>query len=334
MAKWSKLLPLLLFVFILSFCIAHTAAGAEAVLLMSGSHGSLVRVAQTYLHQLNYLKQEPTGNYGRMTVEAVKSFQLEHGLVASGVTDTETFDAIQQAYSQKNSFTEYTVAAGETLPGIAAKLNTSIAAIMVKNNLSSNEVIPGQKLIIPMVGNGARTVNSRSRMGMVQEIPWSIVNQLWKNLEVARMIDVDTGKSLMIRRYYGYYHADVEPLTKRDTQTLKEIYGGHWSWSRRAVIIQVHNLYIAASINGMPHGGRSIYDNNFPGQFCAHFLGSRVHKSGTVDADHLAMIDKAAISAAILMSAGLNPEDNGAAAGVEPGSNEADIPKDKTKTLE
>ena len=229
MTRRSKLLPLLLVILISAFTI--TTVAANEILLMSGAKGNLVRTIQNYLHQLNYLKQDPTGFYGTMTTEAIKSFQLEHGMKASGITDPETYALIQQAYLQKDDFTEYTVLKDESLADIAAKFNISIAAIMVKNNLSSNEVSIGQKLTIPVVGNGIRTVNSRSRAGLVQAVPWSIVNQLWKNGEVARIIDVDTGKSFYARRFYGYYHADVEPLTQSDTQTLKEIYGGHWSWS-------------------------------------------------------------------------------------------------------
>lgn len=296
MNKWLKLLLLLLFIFLGTHFISIRTAAAH-VLLMPGVKGNLVRIVQNYLQQLNYLKHYPTGYYGPLTTEAVKSFQLEHGLEANGVTDTDTYNAIQQAYTQKNSFTEYTVLPGESLVNVAARFNTSMAALMVKNKLSSNETFAGQKLIIPVgVGAGTRTGNSRSRYRIIQSVPWSVVDQLWKKGEIARIIDVNTGKSLQVKRLYGYYHADIEPLTQYDTRTLKEIYGGRWSWNRRAVIIQLHNLYLAASINGMPHGGRSIYNNNFPGQFCAHFLGSRIHKGSRVDPDHQTMIDKAANS--------------------------------------
>jgi peptidoglycan hydrolase-like protein with peptidoglycan-binding domain len=304
MTKRSKIWLLLLFTVLMVLFVATMVSGKE-VLLRPGAKGNLVRTVQNYLHRLSYLKHESTGYYGTLTREAVKSFQLEHGLPGNGITDTETFTALQGALSQKNSFVEYTVLPGETLVDIAAKFNTSIAAIMVKNNLPGNEILVGQKLMIPAVYSGMYTANSRSRTGRVQAVPWSIVNQLWKNGEIARIIDVDTGKSFQVKRLFGYYHADVEPLTKYDTRTFLEINGGHWSWARRAVIIQLHNLYIAASTNGMPHGRRSIYDNNFPGQFCAHFLGSRIHQDSRVDSEHQAMIEKAA---AISLPAEADPD--------------------------
>lgn len=293
MARWPKFLVMVFLLFWV-FCLTGEKTAADQLLLKIGSSGNLVRTVQNYLQQLNYLKHNPTGYYGPLTREAVKSFQLENGLEASGITGMETFNALQQSYLQKNSSREYIVSSRESLAEVSARYNTSIAALMVKNNLSTNEIYAGQKLLIPMVVNGNRAANSRMRLGVIQPVPWSIVDLLWKKGEIARIIDVDTGKSLQVKRLYGHYHADVEPLTRHDTQVLKEIYGGVWSWNRRAVIVQIHNMYLAASINGMPHGGRSIYDNDFPGQFCAHFLGSRVHNHNKVDPAHQAMVQKAA----------------------------------------
>jgi LysM repeat protein len=262
--------------------------------LRIGSKGRLVIEVQGYLQRLNYLRQRPSGYYSRVTAEAIKSFQLEHALNADGIVGPETLTAFQMAINDKIQTVEHTVAPDETLAGIAQQYNSSIAAIMIKNKLSGNEVTVGQKLIIPSGGSMTRLA-SRGRVGGIQTIPWSIVDQLWEVGKTATIIDVETGKSFQARRLYGLLHADVEPLTKHDTETMLTIYGGKWSWARRAVVVQMRNLFIAASINGMPHGQKSIAGNGFPGQFCTHFLGSRVHESGTVDPEHLAMIEKAVI---------------------------------------
>jgi hypothetical protein len=82
-------------------------------------------------------------------------------------------------------------------------------------------------------------------------------------------------------------------LTARDSQILLSIYGGRWSWERRAVAVQLRNQYFAASINGMPHGGSTIPENNFRGHFCVHFLDSRLHLNGRTDPDHQNMIREA-----------------------------------------
>lgn len=310
MARWPKLLQIL-FLICWGICSISQKAMADEVLLKIGSRGNLVRSVQNYLQQLNYLKHHPTGYFGPLTREAMKAFQLENGLEASGAMGINTYTAIQQAYRQQSQFSEYIVSPGESLANVAARFNTSIAAIMVKNKLSTNEVSPGQKLLIPAVVTVNRTAASRTRFGIIQPVPWSIVDQLWKKGEIARIIDVDTGKSLRVKRLYGHFHADIEPLTKYDTRILKEIYGGRWSWSRRAVIVRIHNLNLAASINGMPHGGQSIRDNDFPGQFCAHFLGSRVHQGSRVDPEHQAMISKAANSEFLVMEKSINPVEAG-----------------------
>lgn len=72
------------------------------------------------------------------------------------------------------------------------------------------------------------------------------------------------------------------------------IYGGNWSWERKAVVVKIGDRRVAASMNGMPHGNSDITGNNFPGHFCLHFLGSALHKTGSPDPNHQAMVLKAA----------------------------------------
>jgi hypothetical protein len=52
----------------------------------------------------------------------------------------------------------------------------------------------------------------------------------------------------------------------------------------------------AASLYGVPHNypaGDTIPDNDFSGQFCVHFVNSKIHSSGKVDAEHQAAIQYA-----------------------------------------
>ena len=136
----------------------------------------------------------------------------------------------------------------------------------------------------------------------------------------AKVIDVSTKLSFYIKRSYGYNHADVETLTAQDTYIMKKIYGGKWSWERRAVIVIVNGKAMAASMSGMPHAGREdlpgdiwvndwrtgdygpgynldkIKGNNMAGHFDIHFLGSKTHGTDKVDDVHQAMVYKAAQS--------------------------------------
>lgn len=104
--------------------------------------------------------------------------------------------------------------------------------------------------------------------------------------------DVATGKTFQVRRWAGSSHCDSEPLTSTDTATMKAIYGGSWSWTRRAILVSYNGHVYAASMNGMPHG-TSTRDNNFNGHFCIHFTGSKTHGTDRVDEDHQAAVQKA-----------------------------------------
>jgi hypothetical protein len=118
-------------------------------------------------------------------------------------------------------------------------------------------------------------------------VTWDIVKHLFPLRSDALVIDYRTGLRFWVRRLAGSRHADVQPLTAADTAVMKQIYGGAWSWARRPVLVQVAGHRLAASMNGMPHGGGSIEGNDFPGHFCIHFLLSEVHKTQAMDAGHL-----------------------------------------------
>ena len=98
--------------------------------------------------------------------------------------------------------------------------------------------------------------------------------------------DVLTGKTFECKRWSGYTHMDSEPLTAEDTKTMKSIYGGSWSWDRRAILVMYNGHVYAASMNGMPHGTTTISGNDFDGHFCIHFYGSKTHETNKVDTAH------------------------------------------------
>ncbi|MEK5443631.1 hypothetical protein [Fredinandcohnia sp. FSL W7-1320] len=127
---------------------------------------------------------------------------------------------------------------------------------------------------------------------MIEVLPWEIANRILPKGKVFTVIDVETGLLFSVQRRAGSKHADVQPLTRKDTQMMKRIYNGKWSWDRRAIIALVGDQMIAASMHGMPHGG-GVLKNGFPGHFCIHFLGSTTHRSGRMDRSHQLMILKA-----------------------------------------
>jgi hypothetical protein len=124
-------------------------------------------------------------------------------------------------------------------------------------------------------------------------LPWEEVDAFIPRYTTFHIRDLETGLSFEGQRRAGANHADVQPLTTKDTQIMKGIYGGKWSWKRRAILVEHKGQVIAASMHGMPHGGGALA-NGFPGHFCIHFAGSVTHKTKSLDLSHQVMIHKAA----------------------------------------
>lgn len=126
-------------------------------------------------------------------------------------------------------------------------------------------------------------------------LSWEEVDELFPKFQKARIIDVDTRLAFWVQRRAGTEHADVQPLTKEDTEIMKTIYQGKWSWQRKAIIVELEDgRRLAASMHGMPHGAGAIRGNNFNGHFCIHFLGSTTHGSKKPNTAHQIMVWKAA----------------------------------------
>ena len=127
----------------------------------------------------------------------------------------------------------------------------------------------------------------------VERVEWfSEGNKLVKRGGYAYIYDIDTGLTLRIKRKGGTNHMDVEPASKKDTATLKKIAGGTFSWKSHAVVLIKGGRYIAAAINTQPHGEYTIKDNDFPGQFCLHMVGSRTHETDRVNPEHQKSIER------------------------------------------
>ena len=59
------------------------------------------------------------------------------------------------------------------------------------------------------------------------------------------------------------------------------------------MMITVGNYQFICSIYGEPHGVNTITDNNFDGQFCLHFTGSKTHGTGQTLQRHVNAIKEA-----------------------------------------
>lgn len=136
-------------------------------------------------------------------------------------------------------------------------------------------------------GNSSSSVKPSSWKSKVVAPDWyDGGSSVLKKGEYGTLYDISTGISLRVYRMGGSSHADLEPATAEDTEKLKKIAGGEFSWDSHAVILISDGVYAACAINTMPHGDQTILDNNYDGQFCLHMLGSKTHGSDSVNTEH------------------------------------------------
>ena len=251
-------------------------------LLRKNDRGENVKKAQELLSQKGFYQGAIDGVYGHQTKLAVVKFQKVTGLETDGILGPATLKKLTA--EGKNQLSQYTVQQGDSLWVLARRFNTTVNELKAINNLNSDRIRAGDKLKLPGENHSSFSAN-------IVDMEWSRVDSLFPRESRAIITDVETGLSFEVKRLYGTNHADVEPLTAQDTRILRRIYGGSWSWDRRAVIVYVGNHLIAGSINGTPHGGAAIKNNNFPGHICLHFKNSRLHNNGTKDSEHQNMIE-------------------------------------------
>ena len=107
------------------------------------------------------------------------------------------------------------------------------------------------------------------------------VSNAFKVGDTATLIDYNTGVEITVQRTGGNNHADVTPL---NPAALVDLFGGGSTWDKRACIIQIDGMRIAASLFGYP---------NANGEYCLYFSGSTSDVNGLPDAEHQEMLKKA-----------------------------------------
>jgi len=123
-----------------------------------------------------------------------------------------------------------------------------------------------------------RELPQPGEVGYVEKIEWSSMRNILPQNTPFTVIDVRTGLSYQMISFSHGNHADVVPATAADTEIFRQTFGGRWDWQPRPVIVLVGDHTVAASINGMPHGGSGGgVSNGMNGHVCLHFLGSRTH---------------------------------------------------------
>ncbi len=326
----------ILITLIVSVVFLNTLTVNALSLLKEGMENEAVKFLQKDLKELGYFDCGVTGFFGEITVNAVKNFQRDNGLIQDGIAGTDTFNGINRVLRPDNLLkdgmenlqvfilqkdlkelgffeVEPTGYYGDITVAAVKKFQAYYDLLV--DGIAGNSTFA---LVDKLTGRGQSSVSRAATQKSDYLVPWfDGVDNIFKVGMTAKVYDIETGRSFTVKRTYGTNHADVETLTAKDTEIMKKIYGGSWSWARRAIIVTVAGRNIAASMNGMPHCGSDKYDanvylksrsggygagsnldavkgNDMDGHFCIHFLKSRTHGTNTVDDDHQRAVQKAA----------------------------------------
>ena len=282
--------------------------------LRKGATGSAVKDLQTKLKKLGFYNASIDGDYGDTTVAAVKAFQKKYNLTADGVAGSETLKKLDSAYKNADSNTSTdddslrkgaTGTAVKTLQTNLKKLGFYTAYVDGSFGSTTESAVKAFQKKYGLTADGvagsatlkkieSAVASASSGKITTERLDWfNGGKNVIPNGAVFQIKDVSTGLIFSVRRQSGGNHMDAEPLTAEDTAILKKINGGTFSWRRRAVLVKYNGHVYAASIYSEPHGTNTILDNNFDGQFCLHFYGSKTHGTDRVDADHQKCVEQA-----------------------------------------
>ena len=239
---------------------------------------------QAALHSEGLFKAQYSTNFGEATLASVKAFQTKHGLTVDGVAGKSTLAKLRDLGYICDPMQQEMKPEGEPEP-----LSKSVEVV-------------------------SRSAGGRNGI----PIDWYAIKPQFKAGKTTLTIeDYKTGVQFKVQvSYAATVHADIETLTKQDSETVKRLWGGY-SWDRRPVLVHFNGEVYAASMNGLPHAGldsepegitvngRSagygkgynfddIKGNGIDGHFCLHFAGSRTHGSNQIDDKHQANIRIAA----------------------------------------
>ncbi len=287
--------------------------------LRYGMSGSEVKKLQQRLKELGYFNTTCTGYYGGITETAVKDFQRRNGLSVTGIADAKTQAKLyassakpaedeEAATPSQPSDDDTSLTVGDSGDEVRA-LQTRLYELGYFNHeitgyygsVTADAVKAFQRrngLTVTGVANEATMKKLLSSSAIRAESGTYITERLdWFNGgasviprgAIFKIKDVRTGLIFTAKRQGGGYHMDAEPLTAADTAILLRINGGvEFSWRRRPMLVLYNGHVYACSIYSEPHGDDTIPGNDFNGQFCLHFYGSKTHGTDRVDPDHAA----------------------------------------------
>ena len=216
--------------------------GSDYSTIRIGAKGSRVKAMQQALISLNYLSGKADGIFGNQTLKAVLAFQKSQKLSQDGLAGKKTLKALESAVKNGSAAAENAVASSS---------DNSISSVVSVN---------------PKI--------SAPDQSSIRLLHWfADVKPSLKNGNHLLIYDPSSGLSWTLRIMSCGRHCDCEPLTKADTDTMVQAFGGRNTWDQKGVYVRLPNgIWTIGSTHDMPHDSGSIKENGFNGHLCVHFL--------------------------------------------------------------
>ncbi|MDO4483799.1 MAG: peptidoglycan-binding protein [Clostridia bacterium] len=178
---------------------------------------------------------------------------LKYDVSVTGTYDSKTVAAVK-AFQQRNQLTADGIAGQKTQQKLYAG-----GCVTGDTQLPSGEI------------NSSISAPSKSQIKLLH---WfNDIKPTIKGGQNLTIYDPASGLSWTLRMMSLGRHADSEPLTQQDTNTIFRAFGNQNTWNQKVVYARLPNgTWTVASMHNMPHLSGSIKDNGFDGHLCVHFL--------------------------------------------------------------
>lgn len=225
--------------------------GGDYSTISIGDRGSRVKTMQQALITLKYLSGKADGIFGQQTLKAVYTFQSRSGLRQDGLAGKKTLTALESAVSSGSTVSQ-------------ASSSTQAA----QSSSSSSASKPDASSAVTTASVSAPGISSIKLLHWFNDVKPSL-----KNGDHLLIYDPSSGLSWTLNVLSRGRHCDCEPLTKADTDTMVQSFGGKNTWNQHGVYVKLPNgTWTVGSTHDMPHLSGSIKDNGFDGHLCVHFL--------------------------------------------------------------
>ena len=232
--------------------------GGDYSTISIGDRGSRVKTMQQALVTLKYLSGKADGIFGQQTLNAVYKFQSRSGLKQDGLAGKKTLTALESAVISGSSASQAS----------ASSTQASASAQTAQAPFSSSASKPDASSAVTTASVSAPGVSSIRLLHWFNDVKPSL-----KNGDHLLIYDPATGLSWTLSVLSRGRHCDSEPLTRADTDTMVQSFGGKNTWNQHGVYVKLPNgTWTIGSTHDMPHLSGSIKDNGFDGHLCVHFL--------------------------------------------------------------